>query len=164
MADFFQKFDLNDFSEYAVLLTVELVPSTAWGKNLRSELSKKDWDKLRKQAYADAGHHCEVCGGQGRRHPVECHEVWEYDDVNHIQRLVRLTALCPSCHQVKHFGLAQIQGREKQAIAHMMKVNHWTERQAREHVRDAARLWNQRSEHQWTLNLSWLESVGVPIP
>jgi hypothetical protein len=164
MADSFQKFDLSDFSDKAVLLTVELVPSTAWGKNLRSELAPKDWDKLRKQTYADAGHHCEVCGGQGRNHPVECHEIWQYDDRKRIQKLIRLIALCPDCHQVKHFGLAQIQGKEKQALAHLMKVNGWTEREAREHIRDAARLWNERSENEWTLDLSWLESQGVAVP
>lgn len=164
MADGFQDFDLNDVPEHTESLTVELVPATAWGKNLRSELSRKDWDKLRKMTYAAADYHCEVCGGQGRRHPVECHEVWEYDDKKHIQKLVRLIALCPSCHGVKHFGRTQIQGFEDEAISHMMRVNHWSERQVREHVRDAARLWNQRSAYKWTLDLSWLASVGVAIP
>jgi hypothetical protein len=30
---------------------------------------------------------------EGRRHPVECHEVWEYGDARGVQRLVRLTAI-----------------------------------------------------------------------
>jgi len=164
MADSFQKFDLTYIPSPTQMLTVELVPQSAWGKNLRSELSKKDWDRLRKQTYEAAAHHCEICMGQGRKHPVECHEVWDYDHRTYTQKLIRLIALCPACHQAKHFGLAQIQGKEKQAITHMMKVNGWTERQVREHIRDAARLWNQRSEHEWTLDLSWLESVGVDVP
>lgn len=38
--------------------------------------------------------------------PVECHEVWDYDDDRKIQRLERRVALCPACHEVKHAGLA----------------------------------------------------------
>jgi len=163
MADGFQEFDLNDTSPTETL-TVELVPSTAWGKNLRSDLPRKDWDKLRKMTYAAAGYHCEICGGKGPKHPVECHEIWDYDEKTHVQKLVRLIALCPACHGVKHFGFTQTQGFADEAIAHMMEVNGWTERQAREHVRDAARIWNERSVHEWTLDLSWLLSVGVPIP
>jgi hypothetical protein len=51
-----------------------------------------------------AGHRCELCGGVGgsnRGHTIECHEVWDYDDRTWVQRLVRLTALCPACHEVK---------------------------------------------------------------
>ncbi len=164
MTDNFKKFDLGYIPSPTQMLTVELVPQSAWGKNLRSELSKKNWDKLRKQTYENAGHHCEICMGQGRKHPVECHEVWDYNHKTKVQKLIGLVALCPACHQVKHFGLAQIQGREKQALAQMKKVNGWTEREAREHVRDAARLWNERSTYEWTLDLSWLTTVGVPIP
>ena len=38
-------------------------------QQLRSEanLSKKDWDKLRKACYESAGHKCEICGGVGWR-------------------------------------------------------------------------------------------------
>ncbi len=61
-------------------LTVELVPRTCWFSNLRSELSKEEWDRLRRPVFERAGNRCEVCGGKGTQHPVECHEVWEYDD------------------------------------------------------------------------------------
>jgi hypothetical protein len=48
------------------------------------------WDRLRHQVTAEAGNRCEICGGRGRRWPVECHEVWHYDDTTKIQRLERL--------------------------------------------------------------------------
>lgn len=164
MSDSFQMFDLGYTPSSTQILTVELVPQSAWGVNLRSELSQEDWDKLRKMTYEDAAYHCEVCGGQGPNHPVECHEVWEYDDEKHIQKLLGLIALCPDCHEVKHFGRTQKVGREKQAIAHMMKVNDWTKGQTISHIRKAAKLWKERSLHKWILDLLWLETVGVSIP
>jgi hypothetical protein len=56
-------------------LTVELVPSTCRYTNVRSHVPKAVWDRLRRQVAAEAGDRCEICGGQGRRWPVECHEV-----------------------------------------------------------------------------------------
>lgn len=162
MGNGFQKFDLNDVPPKQEL-TVELVPQSAWGQNLRSALKKSEWDKLRKKTYADADYHCEICGGQGWGHSVECHEVWDYDDRNHIQKLVRLIALCPDCHRVKHFGKAQLDGKEAQALAQMRKVNGWTTEQAREHIKKATLTWYERSNHEWTLDLSWLKENGVGL-
>ena len=70
------------------ILTVELVPKTAWYKNLRSELPEGKWDQLRKHSYRLAEYKCEICTGKGDKWPVECHEIWDYDDVNHIQKLI----------------------------------------------------------------------------
>ena len=145
-------------------LRVELVPSTSWGANLRSELTKSQWDRLRKAQYVLAGHRCEICGGKGPRHPVECHEVWDYDDEVGAQTLVRLIALCPRCHEVKHYGLAESRGNGRRALKHLMLVNRWTEDEAVAHIKAAAVQWQERSEHQWILDLRWLENHGVPIP
>ena len=59
-----------------IKLTIELVPKTAWYKNVRSEVSKDRWDELRKECYRNANYKCEVCGGTGPKWPVECHEIW----------------------------------------------------------------------------------------
>lgn len=84
------------------------------------------WDRLRRQVAAEAGGRCEICGGRGRRWPVECHEVWHYDDDRHVQRLERLVALCPACHKVKHAGLASERGRLSAGIAQLADVNRWS--------------------------------------
>ena len=89
------------------LLTIELVPSTCWFSNVRDHVSKSIWDKLRKATYRQSNYRCEICGDRGSKHPVECHEIWHYDDDKYIQTLTGLTALCPDCHRVKHIGLAQ---------------------------------------------------------
>lgn len=137
-------------------LTIELVPSTAWGENLRSILTKPMWDRLRKRTYRQANFQCEVCGGKGLKWPVECHEIWHYDDGQHTQTLQGLIALCPPCHQVKHIGFAHIQGKGDEARAHLARVNGWSQSQASLYIGEAFEQWNERSAFEWTLNLDWL--------
>ncbi|CAN5761393.1 hypothetical protein BH24DEI2_BH24DEI2_26960 [soil metagenome] len=75
-----------------------------------------------------------------------------------MQRLTGLTALCPACHQVKHIGLANVQGKSAQALSHLARVNGWSANQARAYVEQAFELWARRSEHEWQLDLSLLET------
>ena len=138
-------------------LTLDLVPSSTWYDNLRSRIKPAEWDRLRKATYAAAGHRCEVCGGKGHKWPVEAHEIWDYDEVTRVQRLAGLVALCPSCHEVKHFGRAQTVGRGPAALAHLMKVNRWTGGQAGAHIDESFGVWERRSSINWTLDLSWLD-------
>jgi hypothetical protein len=144
-------------------LTVELVPSTCWFSNLRSELSKDEWDRLRRATYERAGQRCEVCGQKGSAHPVECHEVWEYDDKQHVQRLAGLVALCPACHESKHMGYASTTGRSAQARTHLARVNGWSMDSVELYLEAEFEQWSIRSQHEWTLDLSWLEQFGIEI-
>jgi hypothetical protein len=140
-------------------LTVELVPQTCWRSNVRSLVSRAEWDWIRWNAYSDA----ELRGlrWQGRHHAVDCHELWEYDDTKHVQRLVRMVALCPACHDVVHFGWATDGGRGPEALAHLRAVNGWTAKQARAHVQNAFAVWRARSKHRWSVDLMELESYDV---
>lgn len=140
-------------------LTIELVPKSQWFTNLRSELTKGQWDRLRKACYKRAGYRCEVCGGVGPKHPVECHEIWDFDDERQIQRLDGLIALCPSCHQVKHIGFAFKRGKGDQVLAHLAKVNGWSLDQAAEYAAYAFLQWKVRSSLKYTLDLDWLEGA-----
>ncbi len=143
------------------LLTVELVPSTCWFSNLRSELSKDQWDQLRRPIFKRAGNRCEVCGGKGTHHPVECHEVWQYNDEQHIQRLVGLVALCPACHEAKHMGFASSTGRGGQARAHLARMNGWSMDDVELYLEAQFEQWSRRSQHEWSLDLSWLHQFGI---
>ena len=138
-------------------LTIELVPETCWYSNLRSELSQRDWDILRKESYRKANYCCEVCGGKGSKHPVECHEIWEFDDKDKTQTLKGLISLCPACHEVKHIGLAEIKGRGDIARAHLAKINGWNIDQAQRYINTSFDIWNERSNHLWTLDTSWVK-------
>jgi len=144
-------------------LTIELVPSTSWFSNVRSEVDPETWDLLRRLTYKKAKYLCEVCGGRGPTWPVACHEIWQYDDKNHIQKLVGLIALCPSCHEVKHIGLAGIQRHGSRARKHLAKVNEWTRRQTRDYIDWAFEVWEQRSRHVWKLDLDWLKQYGIKL-
>ena len=147
----------------ATRLTVELVPSGQWYVNLRSILSKSDWDYVRRRAYKKAGYRCEICGGKGPRHPVECHEIWRYEEHpsgrKGVQILDGVVALCPSCHQVKHLGLAHVRGKREAALRHLCKINGWSRQDALYYVEAVFEQWHQRSTRTWTQDLSWVEAV-----
>jgi len=144
-----------------IKLTVELVPKTAWYSNVRSNVSREEWDVIRHKVYADAGYVCEICGGVGKKHPVECHEVWEYDDKKHVQKLARMIALCPACHSVKHLGRAKIVGIYHLAIDQLMKVNGWTYAEADAYAKKAFEEWKRRSNHPWKLDLRALNKYNM---
>lgn len=138
-------------------LTIELVPTTAWFKNVRSEVTPKQWDILRRACYSQANYRCEICNGRGKKWPVECHEIWQYHDDTHVQMLLGLIALCPACHEVKHIGRAQATGHGTRALKHLQKVNGWTKLKAEAYIQDCYKVWNERSEFEWILDISWLE-------
>lgn len=94
-----------DFMQNDPKLSVELIPMTSWYSNVRSNVTSKQWDIIRKDTYKKANYKCEICGGKGMTHSVECHEIWDYDEKTKLQKLVRFIALCPNCHKVKHIGL-----------------------------------------------------------
>jgi hypothetical protein len=142
-------------------LTIELVPQTCWFSNVRDQVSGEDWDRIRRQVYKRSGQCCEVCGGRGSKHPVECHEVWEYDETTAVQRLVRMVALCPACHEVKHMGLAGIKGRGEIAAAHLAEVNGWTPHLTAQYIDQAFAVWEGRSDRTWSLDVSALAAYGI---
>lgn len=144
-------------------LFVDLVPSTCWFTNVRSCVTPKDWERLRRMITRRAGMRCEICGAtqdKETRRWLEAHERWVFDPVQGVQRLARLICLCTDCHTVTHFGLAQISGLEDAAYLHLMAVTGMDYAQAQQHVRDAFELWSARSERTWELDLSMLTDVG----
>ena len=145
-------------------LTVELVPRSCWYSNVRSNVSAAEWNLCKQFVRERSGDRCEICGGRGSRWPVEAHEVWEYEIKmpRVVQRLVGLIALCPACHEVKHIGRAEAIGRLRPAVAHLKKVNGWTEEHAMDHLETAFAVWNVRSELPWELDISYLYEVLEP--
>lgn len=137
-------------------LIIDLVPKSAWFSNLRSELTKEEWEKVKKATFKPAQYRCEVCGERGLSHWVECHERWHYDTGRRIQRLVGTIALCPACHEATHYGLTQVRGREKEAKQHIMKVNGWSESQANKYIREKWSEWSLRNATKWILDARWL--------
>ena len=141
-------------------LFVDLIPTSCWFTNARSCIHPGDWDRVRKFVYTRAGNQCECCQKPGR---LEGHERWSYDEIGKIQKLHRLIALCPECHETTHIGLADIKGRKGIAKKHLMAVRNFTEAQADEHIKEAFQIWRDRNTIDWQLDLSILENTGIKL-
>lgn len=139
-------------------LTIELVPKTSWFSNVRDALSTTDWNTVKRFTAQHADRRCEICGGVGPKWPVECHEVWHYDDTNHVQTLKRTIALCPTCHAVKHFGfnMTKFPNRVPKLIQHIATVNGISMQEAEDYIVHSFDVWTQRSQHNWEVDLSWI--------
>jgi hypothetical protein len=84
-----------------------------------------------------------------------------------------MIALCPACHECKHIGLANTQGRGEIAAKYLAKVNQWSIEQAIAYIEESFKIWQRRSrsrsvsvrgasasaerESSWTLDISYLE-------
>ena len=140
-------------------LTCELVPEPCWYKNLRNEMPRPDWDRLRMQVYERADYVCEICGDHGAGYRFECHERWHYDDVNHVQTLLGLIALCPMCHRIKNIGVAHRIWKAgyydlyRDIRNHFMRVNECDLETFDEHHADARRSAFERSKYEWMTDL-----------
>ena len=141
-------------------LTIELVPSSSWNQNLRSLLKPQMWGRLKKEVYKKYDYKCSICRAGGKLH---AHEVWEYDDEKHIQKLIDIIALCSKCHTVKHIGLAGIlasQGKTnfKNLVKHFMKVNNCGRDVFEKHQAEAFKKFEERSHYEWQIELNNLIS------
>lgn len=139
-----------------IRLDFELVPDSCWYSNLRSILSAKQWDFLKKDAKVRAGGKCMICGRQTSR--LEAHEKWEYDEKNRTQKLVDILSVCHDCHSVIHIGRTQLMGDIQRAEQHYIKVNNCT------YAEFIKNLGKANEKHQrlnkvseWKLDVTWLE-------
>ena len=142
-------------------LTIELVPRTSWYDNLRKCISNSAWNKIRGKTCAEYGHRCGICGAEVR---LNCHEMWEYSDKKHVQKLVGFIALCNMCHHVKHIGLAEILASEgkldyEKVVEHFMKVNKCDKKTFEEHREGAFDEWQKRSQYEWHVDLGQYKGV-----
>ena len=136
-------------------LSIELIPMTTVGINLRSELTPTQWDTLRRKVYAKANYCCEAC--DAGEIEVHCHEVWDWDDKKHIQKLIGLRCLCWECHEATHLAYRGFLGDIKMT-KHLALVNGITIFNANKILLKAYLQWSIRSKHEWKLDTSWLNS------
>jgi hypothetical protein len=116
---------------------------------------------------------CEVCGANRnieQRRWIEAHERWEYDDVQHIQSLRRLIALCSQCHRVTHFGRQSLSllalaylDAPAEARKHLRAVTGMNTAAAEQHIAEAFAVWRERSKSDWTIDLSILDNIDVTV-
>jgi hypothetical protein len=133
-------------------LTIELVPSTVWYSSLYRLLPREVWEKIRNEIIKNNGRKCQACGETEGK--MNLHEIWEYDDAKHVQKLGGFILLCEMCHHVKHIGLAGILADEgkldyNEVIEHFCTVNNCTEKEFEKHKTEAFDVWSKRSESEW---------------
>lgn len=135
-----------------VKLTIEPVPEAAHFINLRTTLRREDWNRVRRYYYQRAHYRCQICGGVGDEHPVECHEVWAWEPPE--QRLVDCAAICPACHAVKHPGFQARQGNWDEVFTHLRIVNDWSLERAIEYFnKEISHHATLREVKEWKLNI-----------
>lgn len=151
-------------------LRIDLVPSTAWWSNVRSQVTRSQWEKCKRFARAQANGKCAICK-KGSPRPLETHEIWAYDDEHQIQTLAELVAICYSCHRVLHIGRSETVYPATEVFRlklHMAEVNRWVGMDAQERVEaaiaNAYAIWSIRSTWQWGLDVSLLTDVGIDLP
>jgi hypothetical protein len=133
-------------------LTVDLVPKTAWNQSLAKLLPRKVWTGIRESHIEQNGEICQICGQT--EGIFNLHEIWNYDDVNYIQKLDGFVLLCKMCHHVKHIGLTKILANEGKldlnaVINHFCEVNNCTTKDFQEHEKEAFLVWRKRSQYPW---------------
>lgn len=137
------------------LFNVELVPRTCFYTNVRSNVTKGEWDVLRRAAYKRAGYTCKGCNVNGR---LEAHEIFSYNDANKLQKLEDIIALCHLCHMAHHLGFAKIKGEITAVREHLRTINGWSQKEMETYENHVFSVWRERSEHDWRLDLSWLDN------
>lgn len=137
-------------------LNFELVPDGCWYSNLRTLLSKAEWDFLRSEAKDRAQGKCMICGKKTSR--LEAHERWGYDIDLKTQKLEDIICVCHDCHSVIHIGRTQLKGDVERAERHFMKVNNCSYAEYIKALGEANALHRERNKvSEWLLDLSYLK-------
>lgn len=73
-------------------------------------MGRKEWDMVRKAAYASTGFTCVACGKEGR---LEAHEYWNVNYFTGVCTVESIEPLCKMCHTFIHSGrLYKVAGEE----------------------------------------------------
>lgn len=137
-------------------LNFEIMPSGAFNNNLRTVMSKKAWDFIRKDAYFRANGKCSICGKPSKR--LEAHEKWFFDKEKRLQKLEDVLGICHACHSVIHIARTQVLGFEDEAIKHFRKVNGCDYQGYITALSEATQKSVDLSTvDEWALDLTWLE-------
>lgn len=142
------------------VLLPDMLPESSWQDNLRTRLTDKEWDRLRRFCYMAAGNTCVACGSRGEPH-VEAHEVWRFDIKTKIQTLRGLNCFCPTCHKSKHVGYANRMRMLPQVYGRLMWLNDWDEKRLKKELSGVLDRQAELSAVEWNLDLRFLRTYGV---
>jgi len=149
-------------------------PKSTHFKNVRSEFTQEEWDKVRRKSYKEAGYMCEVCGqngiDQGYGHPIECHEIWDFDIEDKTQTLIGLISLCPRCHKIIHWTLTGMMVQEDQISheefrnikRHFLDVNELKSSTVDDAIYKNLNFHKRKHKIDWIINIDYaFEYIGL---
>ena len=148
-------------------LELQLVPKSSWYTNLRTAMGLH-WTQLSRQIRNGADCTCKYCGWKETYETREnweythLHELWEFKAETGIQKLIGFECVCPDCHMIHHWGLAEVKGLDlNKLLEHACKVNGCTKEEFKKHISDSFEEWQRRSERKWQVDLGeWKHLVG----
>ena len=120
-------------------LHICLIPSSAYGQNMRSVLRAGDWNKI-----SSFTREIGICAGCNRivsPSDLEAHEEWEFKDGK--QKVKHIVPLCKKCHRSVHIGRAIHCGRFKKAAKWIKKVRKLSSKDFNKMYNNA---WTKRSK------------------
>ncbi len=114
---------------------------------------------------------CECCGYDAEigkflgdeRYWLDVHERWDFDDVNGIQTLKRLIALCRKCHLSTHMGYSTVVGMFREFKERLRLIRGFNDVELDDHINEAIRLQHIRNRIQWIVDISILENSGIKL-
>lgn len=143
-------------------LTINLIPKSCWGANIREHMAKSNWNKLQKEVLKKENNTCEICGSKRK---VGCHAVWQYDDKQRTQKLKGFKAICRRCRYVEHFEMSQVLALKgylnlNDIIKHFCKVNSVSWDEFNKHKEEVFVKWRERSGDKWKTDFGkWSELI-----
>lgn len=166
----------------SLYLRMEIVPQTCWYFNLRKLFTVTKWGEVRNIAYAEYFYTCPFCKEKfwdtsyneftdEIKNPtgggLHAHEIWVYDDDNHVQSLEGIVALCPTCHNIKHMfrTLKMVEeGNEHihydDIVKQFCEVNSISPDEYEKILEFEMTLFYERSKHEWVCDIgSYLSYV-----
>ena len=155
------------FASGKIHLQIDLIPKTSWGASLAGSLTPESWASIRKPFIAHYGNRCQICGRRGENlnktiRDVDTHELWEYfpSPTAPIQKLVGFVSVCSACHLMFHLGFAESISKKEITIKRLQKIEKLTDKEMDKRVSDIFKLWNQRSDYDWIIDISILKEYG----
>ena len=144
-------------------LQIEMIPRPNWGKSLSKKLKKSDWDSIRKAVYAKENMKCHICEEDCQS--LHAHEVWNFDEERHVQKLVDIIGICSACHNTIHYGRAQRIGKAREAQEQFLKVNDCLSfLEFQTDLNRASEDFHRRSKiEDWKIDVSFIEQQGYVV-
>lgn len=128
-------------------LYFELIPPLLHGKAPRVNLSRKEWESIRRHVFSGNSWACAFCGSP---HRLEAHEAYRFEGEWMI--LDDIVPACKRCHFTIHAGRASMRGQLGKAISGMAIVRGISFDEAEWLWNEACVLWERR---RGVRNLDW---------